>query len=175
MTKKIILVSIIFSLLILLFLGFLIYLQIRGIKKNSQDILSAKEESISFESRVNQLEQFKKTYSDLEPNLAKIDSLFVDPEVPVELIKFWENIAKDSGLSIEISPTIIKPNGSEPWNFLGFQLTLGGPFSNFAKFLEKIEAGPYLLEVQNLTIKKEKEETKKENISATVLVEVFTK
>lgn len=173
--RKTIIFLVIIGIVILIFFGFLIYLQLKGVKKTSEELISVKKELILFQSKAGELERFKKTYQELEPNLKRIDSLFVDPEVPIELITFLENIAQESGLLIEISPALIKPTEADPWKSLGFQLVLTGPPQNFLRFLEKIETGPYLTEVQNLVITRQEEKARGGDVKATLLVKVFTK
>lgn len=173
--QKIIIILIILTALSFVLVGFLIHLQLKGVKKTSEELVNLKKELILFQSKAGELEQFKKTYQELEPDLKRIDSLFVDPEVPIELIKFWENIASDSGLLIEISPAFIKPGETEPWKPMGFQLVLTGSPKNFLKFIEKIETGPYLTEVQSLVITKQEKEVEGGDVKATLLTKAFIK
>lgn len=172
--QRTIIFLIIFGIVITGLLGFIIYFQLRGISRASEELIAEKKELILFQKRMGQLEQFKKTYKELEPNLKKMDNLFVDPEVPIDLIKFWENVAEKRGLSIEISPAIIRSLSSAPWNSMGFQIVLAGSFSDFLKFLEKIENSPNLIEIQSLALKKQ-EEISRNEIRATLLTKVFTR
>lgn len=171
--EKTIIFSLISLVIILVFVVFGIYPQLKGIKKSSEELIDVKKELISFQNKVKELERFPKIYQELEPDLKKIDSLFVDPEVPIDLIKFWETTAQTSILSIEISPAIIKPQEDDLWKSMGFQMVLIGPFPNFLRFLEKIETAPYLIEVQNLVINKT--EIGQTDVKATLLTKVFTK
>lgn len=172
--KKIILISIVFGLitLSLVFIG--IFPLFQEIKKSSEALIALRAELTLLQDRDKKIEQLKRSYKELEPSLEKIDKLFFDPETPIDLIEFWEKLASSSGLSIKISPVSLKTLESDPWNSIGFQLSLTGltgSFSNFMKFLEKIERGPYLIEIQNLSIQKLNEG----DFNISLVTKVYTK
>ena len=155
--KKIIVVSIIFGIIVIILFCFVIYPLLSGVKKNSQEFILAKKEMVSFKIETEEFEQSKEIYRGLETDLEKIDELFVNPDVPIDLIKFWRETAKDSGLLIDISPTSLRAEETVLWDSIGFRLTLIGSFPDFLKFLEKIETAPYLIEIQNLSAKNSKQ------------------
>ena len=151
--KKIIVISIIFGIVVIILLCFVIYPLLSGVKKNSQDLILAKKELISFKAETEKFEQSKKVYGSLKTDLEKIDELFIDSDVPINLIKFWRKTAEDSGLLIDISPTSLEVSETVLWASIGFRLNLIGSFPKFLKFLEKIETALYLIEIQNLSAK----------------------
>lgn len=155
--KKIIVVSIIFGIIVIILLCFVIYPLLSGVKKNSQEFILAKKELVSFKAETEEFEQSKEVYRSLKTDLEKIDQLFINPDVPIDLIKFWRETAKDSGILIDISPTSLGAKETVLWDSIGFRLDLIGSFSNFLKFLEKIETAPYLIEIQNLSAKSSKQ------------------
>jgi len=179
--KKIILTSIIFSILVFILLYFGVYFLIKNIQRNSEDFITAKKEISIVRAEAKNLEYFKKTYGSLELELTKIPNLFIDAEVPIDFIKFLETAASSSGVSAEISLASSKIVAKDPWPFFQFQLNLAGSTSNFFKFLEKIEAAPYLIEIQNLSAVKLSEEEEVSaapalgEISAVLSIKVFTK
>lgn len=182
--KKIIIFSIIFGLISLTLVCFVIYPLFKEIKENSGEFISSKKELALSKNETEKFGEIKEVYKNLEADLEKIDKLFIDSEVPVELIKFWEDIAKDSGLFINISPTSLTTAEGETWKSMGFQITLSGSSSNFLKFLEKTETGPYLIEIKNLAVgkitggklrEKEYAEFSSEDVSANLLIKVYTK
>jgi len=182
--KKIIIFSIIFGLISLALVCFVIYPLFKEIKKNSGELISLKRELALSKNETEKFGEIKEVYENLEADLEKIDKLFIDSEVPVELIQFWETIAKDSGLLINISPTSSTTAEGETWDSIGFQITLSGSSSNFLEFLEKTETGPYLIEIQNLVVKKITggefvvegyTEFSSEDVNANLLIKVYTK
>ena len=168
--KKIIIFSVIFGIATIAIVGFIIRPLFKGIERSSEELITAKKELILSQEEAGKFEQFKEIYRGLEPDLEKINQLFVDSEIPIDLIKSWEEEARDSELSIKISPIFLETAETDPWNSIGFQLRLIGPFPNFLKFLEKTETSPYLIEIQNLTAEKSAQ-----GVSTTLTVKVYTK
>jgi len=151
--KRINIISIIFGLMVIGLFCFAIYFLLSGVKKNSEELILAKRELVSFKTKTEEFEQSKEVYKSLKTELEKIDELFVNPDVPIDLIKFWRETAENSNLSIDISPTSLKTSEAVLWDSMGFRLSLIGSFPDFLKFLEKIETAPYLIEIQNLSAK----------------------
>jgi len=151
--KKIIIISIVFGAVSLSLIFLVICPLLKGIKKNSQELILAKKELVSFKTKAEEFEQSKEICGGLKTDLEKIDELFINPDVPIDLIKFWRKTAEDSDLLIDISPVSLKTEETVLWDSIGFRLSLIGSFSDFSKFLEKIETAPYLIEIQNLSAK----------------------
>ena len=186
--KKIIFTSGILGIISLIFIFLIIYPLFNNIKKNSEALISQKRELASLEGEIENLKNFEKIYQAQHENLEKIDKLFIDPDIPTDIIKFvgfLRKIAEDSQISIDISsPTPKKEIAADPWPSITFQMALKGKFSNFGKFLEKIETGPYLIEILNLNAgrltekelkSKEFEELPLANTSISLSIKVFTK
>jgi len=158
--KKIILTSTIFSIICLIFIVLIIYPLFSDIKRNSTALISQKREIVLLENKIGDLKEFEKIYKDNQQNFEKIDRLFYDPEVPTEIKKFADflrKIAVDSQIWLgkEIPPSSPKVTlAGDSWPSVTFQLAFQGSLSNVAKFLEKLESAPYLIEVLNLTMRK---------------------
>lgn len=173
--KKTIVFSLVFGVASLALVCFVIYPLFKGIKKNSEELIIAKRESILLQGKTGKIEQFRKTYEDLKPDLEKIDHLFTNSEVPIDLIKFLKKTAENSELSNDISSVFVKTAETNPWGSLGFRITLDGFLPNFLKFLEKVETAPYLIEVQNLAVKKVSGSGLNLGVNATLVIKVYTK
>ncbi|MDD5145485.1 MAG: hypothetical protein PHF44_01370 [Candidatus Pacebacteria bacterium] len=135
---------------------FLIILPLfRDIKNNSKNYILVKQEAFSIEEEAKNLAEIKEKYSEYGPDLNKIDSLFVNAKIPFAFTRFLEDLAKDSDVSLEasLSPSL-EENKNQVWPAIYYQLAITGPFPNFSKFLEKLENSPYLIKIQNLTVKK---------------------
>ncbi len=182
--KKIYLYLIIFGAVSLFFL-FLITPHFLGeIRENSESLIFLKNELIFLQREIKNLRESELIYQSYQANLAKIDKIFVDPEVPIEFIDFLEKNAQVSQQKIEISLIPKKKVKDEPWPGLLFQVSTFGSFPNFSKFLEKLENSPYLIEILNLNIKKltEREIQSAEfpdlspgDVKSTFLIKVFVK
>lgn len=169
--KKIIIFSIgaaIITILIIVFCLVPLFFELEGV---TNKIVAEKKSTFSFEEEVAIAEQFEKVYSDLKLNFEKIDSFLVSSEAPIDLIKFLEGKAQKSNLLIDIHPYSIIKSEDDPWNSMGFNLELTGEFSNFLKFLEKIENSNYFIQVQKIQVKK----ISPEDIGAILDIKVFTK
>jgi len=175
--KNIIIISLFFGVLSFFLIIFLIIPLLKNISQDlkiineeEKNLITAKEESINFH-------RFKDSYKKTEDNLKKIDGLFADKEVPIGLIQFLEQSAKEYNLSVNIFPYNLKAKKDSPWNYIGFQINAEGNFPDFSKFLERIESGPYLLSSQRLVlsrlVKKGHQETN--SIKAVLLLKAFTK
>ncbi len=176
MKKRTYLTLTIFSLLIVLTVFFVIFPLFNRIKNNSEELVAKKENIIFLEARVSNLERFRALYAELEHFLEEVDNLFVDSEMPIEFIDFLERTSKESQLEIEILPISDKKTREGFWPYLTFQITSSGSFSNFLRFLEKLENNPYLIEVKNITISRlTKEGAAFSGVRANFSVEVFVK
>lgn len=134
----------------ILILGIIIFI-LQGIQKDSQELISIKKELTLLGQQEKDFESLKKKYEIYQQNLEKINNFFIDLTFPVEFVQFLKNSASDARISMKISlATEIK----EPEPALSYNTTLSGSFANLLKFIDKLENGPYLIEINNLNIKK---------------------
>ncbi|PIV64969.1 MAG: hypothetical protein COZ90_00745 [Candidatus Nealsonbacteria bacterium CG_4_8_14_3_um_filter_37_36] len=152
--NKINLSLVIFIILSIILILFAIYPLFKEIKINSEDLISKKQSLTFLEGKIENLKRYQTIWRQIEPNLEKIDKLFIDPEVPVEFISFLEATARDCDLSVEIFPAPASKITEDPWPSLFFQISSTASFSKFLKFLEKLEASPYLIKIQNLNTRR---------------------
>jgi len=154
---------------------------LKEIRANSQELISLKSELASFQKETENLNKLKVVYQNYQSNLAKIDQIFIDPEVPIEFFNFLDKNASLSQLKIEISPVSKRETETESSPSLFFQISTSGSFLNFLKFLEKLENAPYLIDILNLNVKKiaEREIQSKgllpQDVESTFLIKVYTK
>ena len=153
--NKIYIYSAVFFLAGLAMILFLIAPVFANINKNSEKLFSDKESLLVLSEQVKEMESFQKNYEAYKTNLEKIDGMFVDPKNPVEFIEFLEKVASESKIKSDISlmQGKEKENKSGP-AFLAFQVACEGNFSDIIGFSEKLENGQYLIDIQNLMIKK---------------------
>jgi hypothetical protein len=144
-----------------------------SIKNNSQELIAAKTKIIALDAEINNLGLAKKQYQDCQDDLAKIDNLFINAEVPINFINSLKKMAQDSNLLIEI-PSVSGGTG-QPWQFLNFQLSTTGTFLHQMRFLEKLENSPYLIEMVTLTINRAAQEKGSQIVGANLLIKVFAK
>jgi hypothetical protein len=141
----------IFTLLFLFLIVFFIWQITKEIKKNSEDLISARNNIVDLEAQINETNNFENNYETYKPDLEKIDQLFVDPNNPVDFIKFLENTASNSQITSQISLPALSPNSSSQ-QFITLRFISKGNFSNVLNFTKEIELGPYPIEIESLTI-----------------------
>ncbi len=172
----------VFSLMIAALIIFGSWPLIDGIKKDSEDFISAKNGVSTFESQINEIENFKNSYETYRENLEKMEHLFVDSDNPVNFIKFLEDAASDTGVNLQVSILPYSGNEDSSLKFILFQLFLKGKFEDILSFVNKMEFGDYLVEINGLTIENQKENlaSKKDNNalrenSSVINIKVFAK
>ena len=170
---------------ITLLVGTLIFPLLISVRKKLAELVVLKKE-LALTNGGNKISQeIGNRYRKVKINLDKVDALFVDPQAPVGLIRFWEKTAADYQLLIVVSPAALPVKKKDPWHSIGFQINLIGSFPNFLKFLKKTESSFYLVKSKNLIINKlEKDKNKNKekksevpagDLKANLLVQVFTK
>lgn len=176
--KKIYLSIIIVGVLSILSIVFVVMPLFKGIKEISQKLLLEKNKIIYLNEERKNFQNIKRVYETYQADLDRLENLFVDPAIPIEFINFLEKSATTSQIKLEISSMTKKQEKGEAWPSLYLQLSATGSFSNFLKFLEKIENGPYLIEILDLNTRKltEKEREAKElgSISGVDTVTIFS-
>ena len=152
--KKTNITLVVFILVVSVFIILLIYPYLNKIKESSADLLAQKNSLALLETKAENLQQFQATYRTYEPNLEKIDMLFVHSAEPINFIEFLETQTLQSQLAIKISPFAPEEIKGDPWSSMNFRLNLIGPFPGFLNFFEKLESSPYLIEVLDLSIRR---------------------
>ncbi len=143
-----------FSLAGILMIIFLIMPVLRSIKGISKEIISQKKEIRSLEEQVRDLNEFRSNEEKIRSGLDKANLLFANPGAPIGFISFLENLSNDCRLKLRISPGPVIKGNKKTWPSLIFSLSLTGSFPDFLRFLEKLESGPHIVEIQNINIKR---------------------
>jgi len=166
--KKIYLSIAMFGTISTLLVVFVILPLFKEIKAISQNLFLKKNKIVYLSEERENIKKIENLYKTYQSDLERIENLFVDPEVPIEFVGFLEKTAVSSQIKLEISSmtraaarggdeqssATTKKTEQEPWQSLSAQLLVTGSFSNFSKFLHKLENGPYLIEVLDLNTKK---------------------
>lgn len=166
--NKIYITLIIFALIALILVVFFVFPILKKIRTISEEIISAKNNTATLGVQAKEIENFKKNYLLYKPNLEKMEQLFINEKDSVNFIKFLEKTASDLGITSKIS--FLPSSDEEKKDFITFQFFSNGDFSKILNFLEKIETGPYLVEIDDLTIK-----NSSEKVNASFSIKAFTK
>lgn len=114
----------------------------------SMELIEAKRALLVAKARQGNLESDEALYKQINNDREKIDSFFVDLDVPVNIIKFWESIAIQSGVTIVIDSAQSQTSG-DVWKSQAFKITMTGQVENSLQFLERLETAPYMTEIQS--------------------------
>jgi len=142
----------IFSLFILAIFVFTIFLNVslvNDIQKDSEEIIKQKEKLYLFQKQIQEFESFKKDESSYKLNLER---LFINEETPIEFIQFLERESQVLGILIKISPIKIISRGEDLWENIGFRISLTGSFPKCMAFLQKIQLGRWLSDIERLEV-----------------------
>jgi hypothetical protein len=145
---------------------FQIYPAFRAIQKNSEELLLERNKISSLSRQTQEQERGTALYRTYQESFKMIENAFIDPDIPVEFIRFLEKVAFDTNIQLTITSVTRKVMKEDPWPSLQFQISLEGFPADFLKFLEKIELSPYLTEVLDLTLKDK---------TANMTIKVYTK
>jgi len=148
-TKLSFIVFLALSIFILIFLIFPLY---KNIKDNAAELSFKKQDSLYVDNELKNIEEFRKNYKEIKANLEKGENLFAKSEAPVNFIGFLEETSQESNISIKISPSVPIKKVGDPWYSIIFQINANGRFPDILKFIEKLESGPYLTQIETLGI-----------------------
>ena len=151
-SKKIYIYSFCFAILCSLLVCFVVIPLLESIKENSKKVVLEKREQLFLSQEKENLKGFKAVFQEIEPDLNKIDTLFISSSIPIDFINFLEELASNSNVTLGVSSLSLKEKDS--WSILELNLETSGSFVNFSRFVEKLENSIYLIEIYDLHIKK---------------------
>ncbi len=164
--QKIYVLAATITLLAVILAAFLIYPTFGAIQKNSEELILEKGKINQLSREAVRRQKVEKLYQAHEQDFKVIKQVFIDPDIPLELISFLETAGLNSEVQLTISSITKRAESKDPWPSLLLQLSTDGSPENFLEFLEQVEASPYLIEVLDLTIR---------NTAATLTIKVFTR
>ena len=138
--------------MVALLLFSIVFPLLQEVKLNSQELRHQKKMLAALQQQLDGLASLKKDYLALGQDLARIEELFVDKEAPIDFIEFLERQAQGLDLALEILPLRLQASQDDFWQPLGFQILVAGSFPSCLKFLEKLEASPFLLRFESIDI-----------------------
>ncbi|MDD5146723.1 MAG: hypothetical protein PHN39_03230, partial [Candidatus Pacebacteria bacterium] len=100
------------------------------------------------------LENFQKSYDLYAQQFQKLTHGFVDSEVPIDFIKYLEDMAERDNLEIIIAPLGFNYDSKkkDALPILDFQANVSGTLSNCFRFLERLENSPWFLEIKQVNL-----------------------
>lgn len=151
--KQIYIIAALFFLISTSTVVFLVYPALNNIKQASAQMQNMQNQILSLEAESVQVDAFKTDYKDYELNFEKAEKLFINKRDLVDFIKFLEESASDLKLKLDIN-LLPASQANDSENNIMFQMSLKGKFPDAVKFIEKLEFGPYLVNVENIRVQK---------------------
>lgn len=151
--KKIYIIVTIFLILILVLFFGLVSPLFSSVKKDSSELISQKGELVFLGEKRENFKNLQENYLNIKPILEKLAAFSVDSKEPIDFINFLEKTAEKLKLTIQIS-LVSKESDKKSCPGIYFQVKTTGNFSDFMKFLEKLESASYLIEIENLSLRK---------------------
>ncbi|MCD5396350.1 MAG: hypothetical protein LR000_01645 [Candidatus Pacebacteria bacterium] len=161
--KNKILIIVLVSLIInVFFIAFLIVPTFMQISKTSKVLFSMKKELATIQAEIANFKNFKTYHKLYLQNLKEMDNLvknqlFVNKELPIEIVSFCQEEAKRENLTLEITPLPPKEEEKTPFDYIFLKIKLRGEFPSFLRFLKRIENSQWLVETQRVIISSQKE------------------
>jgi len=152
--KKLYLIVFLFVLVFGILLRVGVFPLINKIENNS-NLLKFQRKALSvFENQVESFKAFQKDLPSYKATLENLENLFITEDAPIEFLEFLEREAENFNLTIKISPAKVTQRKDDLWKAVGFSVSGGGKFQDCLKFLERVEKGPFLVEISQLNIEK---------------------
>lgn len=144
----------IFALFLLLFLAFLLFPFMRGVRADSAKILMARSNLAIVSLYEEQIQKFEEISKAQQQDLDRVHNLFLDPDTPIAFLEFLEERSKNSQVSLKITPIASQKKEEDTWNSIDFELAGRGSYPNVLSFLKQVENEPYLFEFKNITLQR---------------------
>jgi Tfp pilus assembly protein PilO len=148
-------VALFFSVIFLAIVGIVIGPLVLGIEDIGTNIKEQDQNMLVLEERIAKAKEFRAFRAENEKDLAKLEKALVKAEMPLDFINFLEDVSKECQVISSFSPIASPKAEKDGLPAISFQVVITGNFSSAMKFLKKIESGPYLIQIGNLTIKNE--------------------
>lgn len=133
---------------------FIVFPRLSRLAALSEELVNTKQTLAEVIQRREDLEVLKRDYSTKEDDIARIRNAFVSDVNELEFIRFIERTAKISGheRAYTLSNPVEESSANGERIALQLSLTLTGSFKNLELFLYLLENGPYLIDVESVTI-----------------------
>jgi len=172
--KKNYLIILVF-LAIIVFLAYFCFYLVKDVRKLANSLIQTKNDIATVVLQTQEVKNFKNNYQEYKLGLQEIDKLFASQANPVVFIEFLERTASSTSVVSKASLQSVSKDGKS----MLFQISASASsVQALNNFINKLEGGRYLLELQNLNLQNssqgvEQKQDKKAQVS--FVLKVFTK
>lgn len=154
MTRKEYFPNLVFGLIDLGLILLIVFLPLKTIIGDVETLVSLKKTQFSLQEQAENFVKLNRDYRFHLSEIKTIDTIFIDEAAPVDFLSFFEDISRSENLSIKINPSLPQRSKNDVWGSMIFQVSAQGQPESFLRFLEKLENGPYLMEIFAFNLKK---------------------
>ena len=149
MISKNLILSIVIGAIALIIVCFAIVPSIIKISKISAEMSNTVSEIAMSEKVKEKALESQKLYLDRQDDLRTIDSLFLNADVPKDFVDFLHNLALETDVQARITAASFEKKDPP---FISFSIQVDSTFSDFWKFMRKLENSPWLGEIMNVSV-----------------------
>ncbi len=123
------------------------------IKRSSEKLFSTQRDLKEMVRKNRELSYWRAREEELENHLRELESVLVNPDMPVEFIEFVEEAA--SYYEVEVNVSLLSSSEEEKDSFfipLGIRITGWGEDQDCLAFLDRVEKSHYLLSVEEFSL-----------------------
>lgn len=175
-SKNKLLLQVVLILIINIILLYFSFMTVSGIKNLRNQILDIKidlENKITRERNMNSLNEKLRT---IEPELTKINQIFINQNREIEFITALENLAENNKIEQKININLDNREKGEIFDKVAINLESSGSFQNILNYLSALESLNYYLIIESISFQSNKNldniakstEPSKGNISVTL-------
>lgn len=124
---------------------FMIIPAINNIKNTGNEIISTQQEADAKYNKIINLKKLTADVKKIEPDLAKLQKIFIDKNNQLDFIQILENIAKKNNVDQEINIGYITDKTE-------IKLVIRGDMNNLYDYLQDIEALDSYINIKNLSV-----------------------
>ncbi|MCD6429514.1 hypothetical protein J7L09_02370 [bacterium] len=139
---------------------------VNGLKESMKELVEDQKELETIQATIASFQDFEKNYGEYKAKLITMEelignNLFIDKEIPSNLVSALEEWAAELGIDINISSTKIRPDEEDFWDFVGFKVSLTSQnVTPLLQFLEKLENSQWLIRISSVNISVQEKEGK---------------
>lgn len=165
--------AILFAVIIILVFG--IFILLNEMIKISSNFIEEKRELEYLVHKSNSLDQID-NLDEIESKITEAESLFINPQKPIDIVLFLKEVADENNISISIDLIQSHDLGNEIWPFLSFKINANGSFLDFYQFLKEVELRKWMTSVYHLKIEKNEKDNNLETgeeIKSEIILRVY--
>jgi len=138
----------------IIFVYLLILPAIDNIKNSRNDIINLKIDLENKTIREKNLNTLNEKISKIEPQLEKINQIFISKNREIEFITTLESLESKYNVIQKLNIDLNNPEKGEEFNKIPISIDASGNFKNLMDYLANIESLSYYINIQNISLSK---------------------